>query len=403
MLPMRFELRGLSWWFCGLLFAIATGCSSFEQPKAKDPFSEREVKEHDAALDFVDKKWKEITGRGPDREAAQKLFADAKSQYVEAVRLRTEDADASWAKFLEAAANFAEAAVRWPDSALEEESLYLSGESYFFADEYPQAEDSYGRLLKQYPRTQFLDQIQARRFSIAQYWLDVDRQNHESFFTVNMTDDSKPWHDTFGNSMHVYDRIRLDDPTGKLADDATLALGNAYFERNKFIKADEYYTDLRKTFPSSDHQFRAHFLGLKAKLESYQGAEYAGATLDEADKLLRQIIRQFPVESQQEKEFLSRAGSEIRFRLAEREWNRGSFHDRKAEYGAARIYFNTIVNNYSDTPFAENARTRLEEIRGEPDVPPQRMKWLVDLFPQRQTVRPLMTTQSTSSGTTKRR
>jgi hypothetical protein len=62
------------------------------------------------------------------------------------------------------------------------------------------------------------------------------------------------------------------------------------------------------------------------------------------------------------------------------------------------------VNNYSDTPFAENARTRLEEIRGEPDVPPQRMKWLVDLFPQRQTVRPLIATQSsTSSGTTKRR
>ena len=36
--------------------------------------------------------------------------------------------------------------------------------------------------------------------------------------------------------MRVYDRIRLDDPTGKLADDATLALGNAYFAVGKFMK-----------------------------------------------------------------------------------------------------------------------------------------------------------------------
>jgi len=74
----------------------------------------------------------------------------------------------------------------------------------------------------------------------------------------------------------VFDKIRIDDPTGKLSDDATLAAANAYFAQGDFEKADQFYTDLRKTFPSSEHQFTAHFLGLKAKLLCYSGPDYSG-------------------------------------------------------------------------------------------------------------------------------
>ena len=53
----------------------------------------------------------------------------------------------------------------------------------------------------------------------------------------------------------MFDKIRVDDPTGRLADDATLSLANENFTRRKFMKADEYYSDLRKAYPSSEHQF----------------------------------------------------------------------------------------------------------------------------------------------------
>ena len=400
---MRFVLRWLMVLLCGVVAAGSTGCSLFDSPKPKDPFAEEDSKEKDLSLDYLDQQFKKMTGRGPNRDVAYKLFGEAKSLYSEAVQQRSKDPESSKPTFAEAAKNFDKAASRWPDSALEEEALYLTGECRFFADEYPDAEDAYARLLKQYPRTQYLDLVQSRRFSIAQFWLDLANEQRQSLLSVNATDDAQPWRDTFGHAMRVFDRIRLDDPTGKLADDATLALANAYFAREDFMKADEYYTDLRKTFPSSEHQFRAHFLGLKSKMESYQGVEYSGTALEESEKLLRQILRQFPVESEQEHEFLARAGSKLRYWMAEREWSCASFHERRAEYAAARMYYSTIMSKYGDTAFAQAARERVQEIGGNPDVPPQRFEWLVDLFPERETVRPLMASQRDASNTTQRR
>ena len=45
--------------------------------------------------------------------------------------------------------------------------------------------------------------------------------------------------------------MRIDDPTGKLADDATIALANAYFEQERYLDAADTYEDLRVNFPSS--------------------------------------------------------------------------------------------------------------------------------------------------------
>lgn len=400
---MRFVLRWLVLLLCTAVAAGSAGCSMFDTPKQRDPFAEEDTKERDLSLDSLDKQIKKLTGRGPNRDVAYELFGEAKALYAQAVQKRSQDPQAGKTTFADAAAMFDKAASRWPDSALEEEALYLTGECHFFADQYPAAEDAYGRLLKRYSRTQYLDLVQSRRFSIAQFWLDLSNEQQQSVLSVNALDKTQPWRDTFGHSMRVFDRIRLDDPTGKLADDATLALGNAYFARGDFMKADEYYTDLRKTFPSSEHQFRAHFLGLKAKMESYQGVEYSGAALVESEKLLKQILRQFPVESQQEHEFLARAGGRLRYWMAEREWSCANFHERRAEYAAARMYYNTILSKYGDTAFAQVARERVQETEAHPDVPPQRFEWLVDMFPQRETVRPLIATQSDASNTTLRR
>jgi outer membrane protein assembly factor BamD (BamD/ComL family) len=197
--------------------------------------------------------------------------------------------------------------------------------------------------------------------------------------------------------MRVFDRIRLDDPTGKLADDATLALGNAYFAEGKFSKADEYYTDLRKTFPSSEHQFAAHFVGLKAKLLCYEGPDYGVTPLNDAEKLVETIRRQFPTEAEQERDFLARAYAETRFKKAEREYLTGKYFDQKAEYGAAKQYFAVVLNDYGETPFADAARTRVAELGGLPEVPPQRFEWLVEMFPREENVKPIIATDKPKS------
>ncbi len=150
--------------------------------------------------------------------------------------------------------------------------------------------------------------------------------------------------------------MRLDDPTGKLADDATIAAANALFVGGDYERADDYYNDLRLHFPSSEHQFMAHYLGIQAKLRSYRGPDFAGEVLEEAEKLIKNVRRQFPSESREHEEELTRAYRKVRYFLAEREWEMAQYYAQRHQYGAARFYVDMILNDYADTPFADLAR-----------------------------------------------
>ena len=319
-----------------------------------------------------------LTGTAPDQDQAKKLYLEAEAQFREASAAPEGKRDALYSA---AGEKYRLASIRWPDSALEQDALFMAGESYFFADRLTKANEFYEKLAKKHENSRHSDQLNARRFAIAQYWLELDKAKPLWSLQYNMSDKTRPGFDTFGNAVRLYDKIRLHDPTGKLADDATLAAANAHFVAGRYMDAAEFYDDLRRTFPGSEHQFRAHFLGLKAKLLSYQGPHYDGAALDDAEKLITQIRRQFKAEAQQEEEFIKLAYAEVRFKKAEREWKMASYYDARAEYGGARQYYNLIVKDYGDTPFSDKARTRLEEIKDLPDVPPQIAPALVNLFP----------------------
>jgi outer membrane protein assembly factor BamD (BamD/ComL family) len=336
------------------------------------------------------KSYKKITGQEPRPELARTLYAEAEEEYRRAVEAPVE-AIGEYKKrtlLLAAGAKYAEAASRWPDSALEQDGLYMAAESYFFADSYPKANTYYEKLIKKYPGTKYMDTIDARRYAIAQYWLEITDRTPESMWGMNLTSARRPWRDTRGHALRIYDKIRIDDPTGKLADDATLAAANAHFVAGNYFKADEYYGDLRKAFPMSEHQFKAHFLGLKTKLLSYQGSQYSGDALDEADKIIKQIKRQFPNEARQEHEFLARAAAEVRFKKAEREWDLAQYYVRRGEYGSARLYQQTLVDEFDDTPYAERAREQLGEQRDLPAQPTKYGAWLVDYFPREEPAKP---------------
>lgn len=338
--------------------------------------------------------WKTLIGKGVNPQKARELYVEAERKYQEALRA---ESDQKQDAFAQAAKQFKQAAERWPDSALEEDAMFMAGEAYFFADMYPKANEAWEKLLKKYSNSKHLDAIESRRFAIAQFWLDLHDKDPEAFWAFNWTDPTRPTRDTFGNSVRVYDRIRLDDPTGKLADDATLAAGNAYFAKQRYLDADNFYTDLRKTFPSSEHQYRAHLLGLKSKLLTYEGTDYSGTPLDQAEKLIKQIQRQFPQEAAQEREYLARAYAEVRFKKAEREWYLAQYYDRRREYGAARFYYDILTKNFAETPFAEKAKARLGEVANEPAVQPQRFQWLVEAFPKEGNSKPLIATSDSGN------
>jgi outer membrane protein assembly factor BamD (BamD/ComL family) len=357
--------------------------ASAEEP-AEDP---KPLSWSDFSIDNLGKTSKRLTGQGEDRNLARQLYREGYDLFQQA---KTADPHRKADIFAMAAPKFAAAADRWPDSQLAMDGLYMAGESAFFADEYVLANTYYEKLVKAFPNNRYLDQVDKRRFSIARFWLQTNHEHPEPFYYMNYTNKVRPWRDIRGHGLRIFDKIRIDDPTGKLADDATLAAANEHFEAGRFYKADDYYTDLRKAYPTSEHQFLAHFLGVKSKLNSYMGPAYGGTALDECEKLIKQTRRQFPVEAEREREYLDKAAAEIRYRKAEQLMHLARYYDRRAEYRAAEHYYARVVREFRDTPLATKSEERIGQIAGLPPVPPQKLPWLIAILPESDKVKPLL-------------
>ena len=323
-----------------------------------------------------------------DPEQAKKLYRQGDAAFRQAKDLP----EGERAKqFTEAAVLFRRAGESSPGTALHQDALFMQGESLFFADNLTDAAEIYGKLQKDFPRNRHSDRIAARLFSISRYWIATAKATEGEWFTVNLTDKKRPAWDADGHAIRVLDQIRYDDPTGRLADDATMAAAAEFIRQKKFGRADEFLTDLRKTFTDSDHLFLAHLLGIRCKLEVYAGPEYSNAMLEEADKLVTQTRQRFPGKLQEPKyrEMVARAAAEIAYHRAEHLNVRAEYRYKRREYGAAQQYYQMILQDHGDTPFAEIARERLAEVSDLPPVPQQRLSWLTKIFPDSERAEPL--------------
>ncbi|QDV70410.1 Outer membrane protein assembly factor BamD [Rosistilla carotiformis] len=377
------------------------GCSSFQKTPWGDGLAAQEIasppNSPDAGegLEIEDKRnaavalTDYVTGKGPaDREKARQLYRDAEALFEQA---SAAEGKPRMKLFRKSAGVFVKASKEWKDSALEEDALMMAGESYFFADDFPESDKMYGELLERHPRSRHIDRVVARRFEIAKYWLAVDKQGGQ-ILPVNLTNHRLPALDVDGSGIKLLDQIRYDAPTGKLADDATMAAGLEYFERKKWTTADGFFSDLRESFPDSNHQFNAHLFGLKCKLEIYQGPKYSGTVLNEAEDLVSRMQRLFAneLEKQENRDMVSKAVAEIDHLQAERLYSRAQFRELRSENGAAKFYYRQLIEEHPKTSYAETARERLAAIEGKPDNPPQRLAWLNKIFPDSEPAKPIM-------------
>jgi len=318
-----------------------------------------------AVVDF-----KSQVGLGPDEQQAKLAFAKGEDLFQRE-------------KYAEAAKQFKQTVARWPNSGLAQEAMFLQAESYFYHHNYPKAVESYEQILEENPNSKHLDKIVRRQFDIAYYW--VKHHQHEPHWatTPNMFDKTRPFFDTLGRSLKVYENIRLNDPTGPLADDAIMATANSFFLRGRYNDADYHYELVRNEYPQSEHQFEAHILGLQCKLQKYQGPHYDRTPLVEAKRLVKQIKVQFAGKlSEEERDRLELDEAALQKQLATRDWKRAKLYEENGYNASAKFYYAKVIRKYTGTPIANDSQQAYAALEGEPDRPEVKMESLINLFPE---------------------
>lgn len=325
---------------------------------------------------------------GSDPEAAAKYYAEGLRFYKAGIaQLDGDPNGVGHQKSFDAAAKqFRIAAASSPDSQIEEDALYFEGEAYFFADRYVQSNRAFEKLIANYSGTRRLDHAEHRRYAIAVYWLELA----DSTFLPNFTDPKRPKSSMASEARRVLHRIRIDDPTGKLADDATLALGKAFMKAQRYYEAADTFEDLRKNYPGSEHQFTAHMLELEARLNGYQGKSYDDTPLRKADEIMKNIVRLFPRESEGQLEYLEKQAALIQNHIAERDYSMGQYFERRGENRAARIYYEQVAEKYKNTPLGKSINEQIEKVAALPPKPKQPARWLVNAFPNPEVAKPVI-------------
>ena len=309
-------------------------------------------------------------GLGPDQKLAEQVFAAGEDAFRHQ-------------KYKAAAKQFKKAIARWPDSKLEQDALFQLAESQFFATRYPDAVNTYDKLIQKYPNTRHLNKVIRRQFDIARYWDQYHQYKPHWSIRPNLFDKTRPMFDTLGRAFKTYENIRLNDPTGPLADDAIMATANSYFLQGRYNDADYQYELLRNEYPHSEHQYEAHVLGLQCKLRKYQGPDYDDTPLREGKKLVKQLKVQFSGElDADQRKRLTDIQAQLNMQLAARDYKMAKFYDDTKQYGSAKFYYAQLMREYPETELASKSRDRYLALGGKPDHPPTKMQWLVDVFPQ---------------------
>jgi outer membrane protein assembly factor BamD (BamD/ComL family) len=360
----------------------STASSIISEEDSLDPMgarSHRRLLWDDLAPSQLTTTLKSKLGSNKGEDSAQRSFATGKRIFDQASQMIANNPDGTQHVdlFIEAAGHFRTASSSLPDSSLAEDAMFLEGESFFFSDRYVQSNRAFEGLIADYSGSRYLDRAEQRRYSIALFWLDLKKNGA----SIALNDPKRPKFSLAGEARRILHRIRIDDPTGKLADDATFALATAYMDAGRFEEAADTYSYLRKDYPGSEYQFKAQMLELESLLKSYKGADYDGTPLAKAEKLRKQIATQFPDQSSQYQDILAQQGSLITNQLVQRDVEVGQFYERRGENRAAKIYYEKAKTDFGGSVFTNELDQRIETVASLPPVPKPPAQWIQKVFP----------------------
>ncbi len=346
----RFRLRTRLPLLLACLVASA-GCTAVKSLKQKA---------YESSRGFVSKSY-------DDPRAAEKM-ADAER------RLEAGEYSAARGVFHDIANNSLNPAL------MAEKARFLEAECYRQAQKYPDAVDTYHRMLKEHPTGAYREQACQEMFKIADYWLDDTRteiqaeQDGENMFQHRMKkfftyDKTKPTLDREGRAMQALENVHVNDIAGPTADKALFWCGFVNFYRGNYIEADHYFSTLIEFHKDSPLRPKATELAIISKNNSTGGSVYDGQKAAEALQLVNHAEAAMPEFNDPERrDFLTRQKLAVRAQQAEKDFKTAEYHEQTKHPGSAYFCYELVRRRYPGTKYSDLATERMEAIRANAEV-----------------------------------
>ena len=171
-----------------------------------------------------------------------------------------------------------------------------------------------------------------------------------------------PTIDVDGFALKTMEHVRHHDPTGPLADDATLRIADHYFKKADYENSAAYYEQLIKDHPKSDLLQRAQLGFIDSEMKGYLGPQYDSEGLEKAGRMIRQTMTSFPDRPADVTERLYRDLDLISDQQAEISFHTGDFYKRTGYASGAEYYFGEVRARWPKSPWADKAKVEMASL-----------------------------------------
>jgi outer membrane protein assembly factor BamD (BamD/ComL family) len=258
---------------------------------------------------------------------------------------------------------------------LAERSRFMQAECRYQRGQFPEAVDTYHKLLMDFPTGAHRRESCRRMYAITDYWLndfrdELDRRADEEGVLrwrpgwPNPFDRSRPFLDQEGRTLEALNNIWVQDMTGPDADKAIFWCGYVNFVRGNFQEADHFFSQLVELHKESPLRPQAIAYAIQAKNNSTGGPDFDSRKCAEALQLVHMAeasvpeLTQDPVMAAK----LTRAKYAIRTQQAEKDFRTAEYYERTGHPGAAVFCYELVRRRYAGTKHADIAGERKENL-----------------------------------------
>lgn len=179
-----------------------------------------------------------------------------------------------------------------------------------------------------------------------------------------------------------YEKLLNEFPRPQVAEAAKFGLARCRMEAEDYDTAVTEFRDFIDGYPKSDKVDDATYMIAKCYLRQSAGVDRDQAKTVEALDELNLLLRKYPdsdIRPAAEESIM-----EARGKLAQKEYLSGQLYFRMGDYRSAAIYFEYVVSEYGDTPWAERAlldKGEALERQGLRDQAAEAYRRIVEEFP----------------------
>ncbi|MEO0094712.1 MAG: outer membrane protein assembly factor BamD [candidate division WOR-3 bacterium] len=158
----------------------------------------------------------------------------------------------------------------------------------------------------------------------------------------------------YDSAIKSFEKIIFYHASTEFVDDAQFYLAKSYFEKRDYNQAITEFDYLIKNFPNSPFLEQGYLLRAKAYFLKAPGYEKDQTETKEAISLFDDFITRFPNSSYGDSVRLLIL--QARNRLAKKELENGRLYLKMKEYESAILYFKYVIENYPETPSADESK-----------------------------------------------